>query len=108
MKLIDADGLKERLKEYCIDGDKEIKEFYEIMGIDDCIDSAPTVDAVDRELYEQCKFDKDIAEEQLKKIVRCKDCKFFVKAKDWFACQKWYMDIRKDDYCSYGERKNDD
>ena len=68
----------------------------------------PTIDAVDRELYEQCKFDKDIAEEQLKKIVRCKDCKFFVKAKDWFACQKWYMDIREDDYCSYGERKEDD
>lgn len=38
-------------------------------------------------------------------VVRCKDCKYFVKGRDWFSCQKWYMDIRKDDYCSYGERK---
>lgn len=51
------------------------------------VECAPTVDAVE--------------------VVRCKDCKFFVKAKDWFACQKWYMDIRKDDFCSYGERKED-
>ena len=41
-------------------------------------------------------------------VVRCKDCKFFIKGRDWLLCQKWYRDIRKDDYCSYGERKNDD
>lgn len=40
-------------------------------------------------------------------IVRCKDCKYFVKGRDWFSCQKWYMDIRKDDYCSFGERNED-
>ena len=38
-------------------------------AIEAIIECEPTVDAVDRELYEQCKFDKDIAEEQLKKIV---------------------------------------
>ena len=46
------------------------------------VECAPTVDAVNRELYEQCKFDKGIAEEQLKKIVRCKDCKHMKYAMD--------------------------
>lgn len=46
MKLIDADALKERLKEYCIDGDEQAMLWYDLMGIDETIDDAPTIDAV--------------------------------------------------------------
>ena len=57
MRLIDADALKERLKEYCIDGDEQAMQWYDIMGIDEAIDNAPTIDAVE--------------------VVRCKDCASF-------------------------------
>lgn len=46
MRLIDADALKERLKEYCIDGDEQAMLWYDLMGIDETIDDAPTIDAV--------------------------------------------------------------
>lgn len=57
MRLIDADALKERLKEYCIDGDEQAMQWYDIMGIDETIDNAPTIDAVP--------------------VVRCKDCRWW-------------------------------
>lgn len=98
MRLIDADELKERLKEYCVDGDKGIEEYYEIMGIDDCIDNAPTVDAVE--------------------VVRCKDCKHFtlnlvenvggiplIVAHE--VCSFWGDGCKtsQEGFCSFGERK---
>lgn len=89
MRLIDADELKERLKEYCIDGDKEAEEYYEIMGIDDCVDEAPTVDAVE--------------------VVRCKDCKHWCNEIDehtYECCTRAIVNrFKPDDFCSYGERK---
>lgn len=45
MRYIDADIAKATLKEYCVDDDKEVKKWYDIMGIDDCIDNnVPTAD----------------------------------------------------------------
>ena len=44
MRLIDADALKERLKEYCIDGDEQAMLWYDLMGIDETIDDAPTIE----------------------------------------------------------------
>ena len=44
MRLIDADKLKKRLHEYCIDNDPECQKYYDFLGIDDCIDNAPTVE----------------------------------------------------------------
>ena len=91
MRLIDADELKKRLKEYCIDGDKKAKEWYEIMGIDDCVDKAPTVDAVE--------------------VVRCKDCKFGVYEKGrgiyHIRCEILEFLFQDDDYCNYGERREE-
>lgn len=78
MRLIDADKLLEVLNKKSVPFNA---------SVNDAILTAPTVDAVE--------------------VVRCKDCKHFVKATDWFACKKWYMDIREDDYCSYGERKEE-
>ena len=75
------------------------------------VECVPTVDAVDRELYEQCKFDKDIAEEQLKKRVICKDCervRFDYQDKQYPCfCDKWLQCVEYDDDCSYGERRDE-
>lgn len=80
------------------------------------VECAPIIDAVDRELYEQCKFDKDIAEEQLKKIVRCRDCKR-CNIQSWheidrkvtlYYCKEYKVYKDSDDYCSYGERKEEE
>lgn len=58
------------------------------------IDDAPTVDAVE--------------------VVRCKDCVFYKETEDWdgskyFACHKraavLIMQMKPDDFCSYGERR---
>ena len=48
MRLIDADALKPLLREYCVDGDEVVMKWYDIMGIDDVVDRAPTIDAVPR------------------------------------------------------------
>lgn len=119
MRLIDADELKERLKEYCIDGDKGIEEYYEIMGIDDCIDNAPTVDAVSREKYEAreesrkilVKFADDLLAELKERVevVRCKDCKHRDPEDKKCDCGMWHIPYvtKDDDFCSYGERKKE-
>jgi hypothetical protein len=44
-------------------------------------------------------------------IVRCKDCKWVEKGKDYEAyCNHWksglYANVKDDDFCSYGERKD--
>ena len=46
MRLIDADALKPLLREYCIDGDEVVAKWYDIMGVDEVVDRAPTIDAV--------------------------------------------------------------
>lgn len=44
-RYIDADIAKEKLKEYCIDDDSTVQYWYDLMGIDDCIDRIiPTAD----------------------------------------------------------------
>ena len=93
-RLIDAEALKERLKEHCVDGDSEATEWYSMMGIDEEIDDAPTVDAVE--------------------VVRCKDClNSWVMPKEMrnvgeYRCEFWYAEMYCDDYCSYGERREDE
>lgn len=88
MRLIDADALKERLKEYCIDGDEQAVQWYDIMGIDETIDNAPTIDAV--------------------QVIRCKDCKYYDTPKNFkkpYCMRGAYVKVNADDYCSKGERK---
>lgn len=44
-RYIDADIAKEKLKEYCVDNDSAIQYWYDLMGIDECIDyNVPTAD----------------------------------------------------------------
>lgn len=103
MRLIDADKLLEVLNKKSVPFNA---------NVNDAILTAPTVDAVERELYEQCKFDKDIAEEQLKELVRCKDCKYS-SPNGKYGCSlitddgSREMGLLADDYCSYGERNNE-
>ena len=98
-KLIDADALKERLKEYCIDGDEQAMLWYDLMGIDETIDDAPTIDAVP--------------------VVRCKDCKYYKESvvlspnkfcfrmKDRYGEATIGYNFADDDFCSYGERSEE-
>lgn len=101
-KYIDADALKMDL--YSI-----IKADYGytadvlagLMIAERVIDNAPTADVVD--------------------VVRCKDCKHFHRAileevdghqPDWGICDcEWFncedYDVTENDFCSYGERRND-
>ena len=60
------------------------------------VELAPTVDAVE--------------------VVRCKECVFYKETEDWdgnkyFACHKraavLIMQMKPDDFCSYGERRTD-
>ena len=85
MKLIDADALKERLKEYCIDGDEQAMQWYDIMGIDEAIDNAPTIDAVP--------------------VVRCKDCIYY---DNLCRCDLLGIPMERLNFCSYGERRDDE
>ena len=92
MRLIDADALKKILKYYHsaphvhIAG-SGISTGLE-MGIAGCVsilDNAPTVDAVE--------------------VVRCKECRSFLE-EDGGWCLEMDRSIEINDFCSYGERKD--
>lgn len=44
-------------------------------------------------------------------VVRCRDCKnnpdLKTRTKNMLWCRKWQKEVRKTDFCSYGERKED-
>lgn len=103
MRLIDADDLKEQLKQryenalkwrgetvYYQRADGEVAAYLEAIMT---VNKAPTVDAVP--------------------VVRCKDCEH---SKHWYSdkrlCYLWSetgIDVFDDGYCSYGKRSvNDD
>ena len=95
-RLIDANALKDGLMKLEASGGHK----YYRKGMDDTlhfhmphiIDDAPTVDAVE--------------------VVRCKDCKYWSKEKDLgMFCNHWgsmLTETVEDDFCSYGERKDND
>ena len=90
-RLIDADALKRQFVDYvrtpphfhygdwqnmCINGTE----------IDEVIENAPTVDAVE--------------------VVRCKECRHLEITGCYGECKRGYMGIVKPwDFCSYGERR---
>lgn len=39
-------------------------------------------------------------------IVRCRDCEQFYATKTCYMCRWLNMCVREDDFCSYGERKD--
>lgn len=114
MRLIDANALKKRMLSYyeCVNEHTSKSTYtgetlmdYEVADmIEDCIDNAPTVDAVE--------------------VVRCKDCKHWHEETGWCnqhshfigekgeACHPWESNdwkmLNEDDFCSYGERKDNE
>ena len=98
-RLIDANALRKQMFSYygCVN-ENSSKEYYRgetLMNyevadmIEDCIENAPTVDAVE--------------------VVRCKDCNYFgghgmcyCHAADEHGTPIF---VREDDFCSYGERR---
>ena len=123
MRLIDADKLKDEFI-----GEQELWHY---TGIRACIDSAPTVDAVLlNEVYRviaghsnyhgdnilaaltciaEGKEVKPVQPLDAVEVVRCKDCKYYNQIGKTMLCEWWDFSITKaDDYCSYGERKEDD
>lgn len=102
-RLIDANALREQMFSYygCVN-ENTSKEYYRgetIMNyevadlIEDCIDNAPTVDAVE--------------------VVRCKDCKHYMeyplnKVDKRMCCYVHLLTPHftpEDGFCSYGERR---
>jgi hypothetical protein len=104
VRLIDANALRKRMFSYysCVD-ENSSKEYYKgetLMSyevadmIEDCIDNAPTVDAVE--------------------VVRCKDCTYCDKAFDDYWCNYHWNYVppikpkqtREDGFCHNGEKKD--
>ena len=101
MRLIDADALfnwgKHKLSDAVKYGNKDVEHqnfsystlmMYEIA---DEVDDAPTIDAVH--------------------VVRCGECRYRelakVNCKGYTICPASGMEITDDDFCSYGERRED-
>ena len=93
MRLIDADALRKDVLALpnCYNGFSDAYDKSLIIGI---IDEQIVVDAVP--------------------VVRCKDCRYAHMSTDGRVkyCEVWFPDeaeyLDGDDYCSYGERRNDD
>lgn len=90
MRLIDADALMEEYRKIQM---ASLKMQF-VCITEEAIDTAPTIDAVH--------------------VVRCKDCKHYAftdnrvpQERVWW-CYYWGYEIGADDYCSNGERKDDD
>ena len=95
---------------------------------DDCfvynvLQNATTVDAVSRGVYDQVRWERDIAIQQLEehgipfggiapdvvKVVRCKDCMHWLTGYcNHFAYYNYEPLTSEDDFCSYGERREGD
>ena len=116
----------ERVRKY-----ENVDECTELTILEDMhiIKNAPAVDAVLRSVVEQIKWERDCAMQQLKdhdipfggiapdvvKVVRCKDCKHFYDThiNPAHSCKRggaqvWDVSFTPDDFCSYGERREDD
>ena len=102
---------------------------HDVCGAAQLIMEAPAVDAVYRGVFEQVLLERNTAFEQLEehgipfggvapdvvKVVRCKDCKHFYDThiNPAHSCKRggtqvWDVSFTPDDFCSYGERRDND
>ena len=85
------------------------------------IDEQPTVDAVSRGVHDQVRWERDVAIGQLEsygislgekadavKVVRCKDCKYYEDVKLLPHCTLCGIMKCEDDFCSDGEREDNE
>ena len=92
MRLIDADAMCADLATV----DPRYKAMIE-WGVR-VTEAQPTVDAVEVVRCKDCKFSRPFTEEELKAEYR---------VGEWH-CAFWYAEMHKDDYCSCGERREDE
>lgn len=122
----DLDALSNKLealaKRYAEKGLIEVSKEY--IWACTLVDAAQTADVIDRKTHEavckQIMWERDVAIEQLKeigksfgekmddvaKVVRCKDCTEFMAESS--ICSDTGYEVGDDDFCSYGERRNDE
>ena len=82
------------------------KEVEEIFNYEVSVADKDPLDAFDSAIQNAATM--DAAE-----VVRCKDCKWAEYGKDYEPyCNHWksglYSNVKDDDFCSYGERKDND
>lgn len=110
-RYIDADNLEE-VKEimYDVVGDG----VYAVRMSD--VREQPTADVVDRARYKQLLENSTIMADALKEyenedvveVVRCKDCRHWVSNMRGCGRNPSVESWKEDDYCSYGERREDE
>ncbi len=90
MRLIDAEELERLFNEQIEQGVGVIGAFDAFY---DALQDTPTVDAVE--------------------VVLCRDCKYSCKDGNgrscegyWYELSEYYVTVKDDDFCSYGERKD--
>lgn len=80
------------------------------------IKDIPSADVVERSSYESMEHTVAKLNEALSNsvdVVRCKDCKYWDNTTKWAVCTRWsddpyeQADTEKNDFCSYGERKDE-
>lgn len=92
-RYIDADKFRQRLKVRQLTHKDDMTERHECGCIIEMLDNAPTADVVE--------------------VVRCKDCKYYKNGgcdlhsepKERRPYERWTVDVRENDYCSYGKKK---
>jgi hypothetical protein len=91
MRLIDADALMDEIA-VLLERNEKLIDGWLANIIDDTIEQAPTIDAVE--------------------VVRCKHCRKWTNGDDTYGTCQWNeyqtLQTRYDDFCSYGERRTDE
>lgn len=125
---IERDSIYRRVKERTNPYGKPTLNYESGVKVLNMIEREPAADVVSRGVFEQVKWERDMAMQQLEEhgipfggeaddvvnVVRCKDCKYF---KHFKGCGNWcHRRIRTDiefhtktnDFCSWGKRKDKD
>lgn len=91
-RLIDADALSAKMYHDAFETDTDMQKWDSGCWIrykmfENAIGSAPTIDAVE--------------------VVQCENCRYFVTEYAVPHCGRTLIGMKKSDYCSYGERKEE-
>ncbi len=98
MRLIDAETFPNKLKEMMIQIDKnrgEPEEDWFLYGFDEFVIALDVIDLV-----------KEMPTIDAVPVVRCKDCKYY-NGIDHYCVNDGVL-VKADDYCSWGERRDDE
>ena len=85
-----------------------------VTGVRRCIACGSPFDSSDKEatLCRYCENALERMEGYAVLVVRCKDCKYYKQVKGavggWCDCELTPFDMDPNDFCSLGERKNDE